>query len=72
VQLDLTYVTPVETHNPMEMQAAIAPWTKDKLRDTYGARGIAVYHATGVRVRESPIRIENLLSTQTQAHENKR
>jgi xanthine dehydrogenase YagR molybdenum-binding subunit len=31
VQLDLTYVTPVETHNPMEMHAAIATWEKDKV-----------------------------------------
>lgn len=31
VQLDVTYVTPVETHNPMEMHATIASWTKDKV-----------------------------------------
>lgn len=31
VKLDVTYVTPVETHNPMEMHATIASWTKDKL-----------------------------------------
>jgi xanthine dehydrogenase YagR molybdenum-binding subunit len=31
VQLDVTYVTPVETHNPMEMHATIASWAKDKV-----------------------------------------
>ena len=31
VQLDVTYTTPVETHNPMEMHGTIAWWTKDKL-----------------------------------------
>src|SRR5881394_303684 len=28
VKLDVTYVTPVETHNPMEMHASIAVWDK--------------------------------------------
>ena len=28
VKLDVTYVTPVETHNPMEMHATIAIWDK--------------------------------------------
>jgi xanthine dehydrogenase YagR molybdenum-binding subunit len=31
VKLDVTYETPVETHNPMEMHATIATWNKDKL-----------------------------------------
>ena len=31
VQLDVTYTTPVETHNPMEMHGTIASWTRDKL-----------------------------------------
>jgi xanthine dehydrogenase YagR molybdenum-binding subunit len=49
------------------------------LLNEYGARGIgeiglagiapaitaAVYHATGVRVRQLPVRIENLLGTLT-------
>ena len=30
VQLDVTYETPVETHNPMEMHATIATWNKEK------------------------------------------
>jgi xanthine dehydrogenase YagR molybdenum-binding subunit len=29
VKLDVTYTTPVETHNPMEMHATIASWAKD-------------------------------------------
>ena len=49
----------------------------DKVLNEFGARGVgeiglagvapaitaAVYHATGVRVRELPVRIENLIST---------
>ncbi len=49
----------------------------DKVLNPLGARGVgeiglagiapaitsAVYHATGVRVRELPVRIENLLKT---------
>jgi len=31
VQLDQTYVTPTETHNPIELQAAIAIWEGEKL-----------------------------------------
>jgi len=31
VQLDATYITPVETHNPMEMHGTIAVWDKGKL-----------------------------------------
>jgi xanthine dehydrogenase YagR molybdenum-binding subunit len=31
IKLDVTYETPVETHNPMEMHATIATWNKDKL-----------------------------------------
>lgn len=31
VKLDQTYVTPAETHNPIELQGAIAMWDDDKL-----------------------------------------
>jgi len=34
VKLDVTYVTPVETHNPMEMHATIAVWEKEKQKFT--------------------------------------
>ncbi|MBA3913962.1 MAG: xanthine dehydrogenase family protein molybdopterin-binding subunit [Acidobacteriales bacterium] len=34
VKLDATYVTPVETHNPMEMHATIAVWDKGKQKMT--------------------------------------
>ena len=34
VKLDVTYVTPVETHNPMEMHATIAVWDKEKQKFT--------------------------------------
>ncbi|WP_106476275.1 xanthine dehydrogenase family protein molybdopterin-binding subunit [Phytohalomonas tamaricis] len=30
-KIDFTYVTPVETHNPMEMHATVAAWSGDKL-----------------------------------------
>jgi xanthine dehydrogenase YagR molybdenum-binding subunit len=31
VQLDVTYTTPAETHNPMEMHATIAEWSGNKV-----------------------------------------
>jgi xanthine dehydrogenase YagR molybdenum-binding subunit len=40
VRLDVTYDTPVETHNPMEMHATIALWTRDKLTLYESSQGV--------------------------------
>ena len=53
VKLDVTYTTPVETHNPMEMHATIASWTKDNHPTTS-----AVNHRTCSR--NSRFRLESI------------
>jgi xanthine dehydrogenase YagR molybdenum-binding subunit len=40
VQLDATYTTPTETHNPMEMHATIAVWNKDKVTLYESSQGV--------------------------------
>jgi len=40
VQLDATYTTPTETHNPMEMHATIAVWNKDKVTLYEASQGV--------------------------------
>jgi xanthine dehydrogenase YagR molybdenum-binding subunit len=69
------YMVPVNADIP-ELDCIFLDFPDTKLNE-YGARGIgeigltgcasavtsAVYHATGVRVRELPVRIENLLKT---------
>ena len=71
------YLVAVNTDIP-DLDCIFQDYPDTKLNE-YGARGIgeigltgcasavasAVHHATGVRVRELPIRVENLLSAQT-------
>ena len=40
VQLEETYTTPVETHNPMEMHATIAEWHGDKVTLFESSQGV--------------------------------
>ena len=40
VKLDVTYVTPTETHNAMEMHGTIAWWKKDKLTLYESSQGV--------------------------------
>jgi xanthine dehydrogenase YagR molybdenum-binding subunit len=44
VQLDQTYLTPTETHNPMEMHATIAVWNKDKVTLYESSQGVVNHH----------------------------
>jgi xanthine dehydrogenase YagR molybdenum-binding subunit len=44
VQLDETYLTPTETHNPMEMHATIAVWNKDKVTLYESSQGVVNHH----------------------------
>jgi xanthine dehydrogenase YagR molybdenum-binding subunit len=44
VQLDVTYTTPTETHNPMEMHATIAVWNKDKVTLYESSQGVVNHH----------------------------
>jgi xanthine dehydrogenase YagR molybdenum-binding subunit len=44
VKLDVTYRTPVETHNPMEMHATIAVWNKEKVTLYESSQGVVNHH----------------------------
>ena len=44
VQLDQTYLTPTEVHNPMEMHATIAVWNKEKVTLYESSQGVVNHH----------------------------
>jgi xanthine dehydrogenase YagR molybdenum-binding subunit len=50
VKLDVTYETPVETHNPMEMHATIATWSKDKLTLYETSQGVVNHRNVAAEV----------------------
>ena len=50
VKLDVTYETPVETHNPMEMHATIATWNKDKLTLYESSQGVVNHRNVAAEV----------------------
>jgi xanthine dehydrogenase YagR molybdenum-binding subunit len=54
VQLDVTYETPVETHNPMEMHATIASWTKDKLTLYETSQGVVNHRNVAAEMLNIP------------------
>ncbi|HEY2102681.1 MAG TPA: xanthine dehydrogenase family protein molybdopterin-binding subunit [Chthoniobacterales bacterium] len=58
VKLDQTYVTPSETHNPIELQAAIAIWEGDKL--TLYEESQAIFNMRGVLAQMFGLPKENV------------
>jgi xanthine dehydrogenase YagR molybdenum-binding subunit len=54
VQLDVTYETPAETHNPMELHATIATWTKDKLTLYETSQGVVNHRNVAAEVLNIP------------------
>jgi xanthine dehydrogenase YagR molybdenum-binding subunit len=58
VQLDQTYVTPVETHNPIELQGATAIWEGDKL--TIYEASQAIFNMQGIMAQMFEIPRENV------------
>jgi xanthine dehydrogenase YagR molybdenum-binding subunit len=50
VKLDVTYETPVETHNPMEMHATIATWNKEKLTLYETSQGVVNHRNVAAEV----------------------
>jgi xanthine dehydrogenase YagR molybdenum-binding subunit len=54
VQVDATYVTPVETHNPMEMHATVAVWNGNKLTLYESSQGVVNHHAVMAQVLGIP------------------
>jgi xanthine dehydrogenase YagR molybdenum-binding subunit len=58
VKLDQTYVTPSETHNPIELQAAIAMWDGNKL--TLYEESQAIFNMRGVLAQMFGLPKENV------------
>jgi xanthine dehydrogenase YagR molybdenum-binding subunit len=58
VKLDQTYVTPSETHNPIELQAAIAVWEGDML--TLYEESQAIFNMRGVLAQMFGLPKENV------------
>ena len=54
VQMDVTYETPVETHNPMEMHATIATWNKDKLTLYETSQGVVNHRNVAAEMLNIP------------------
>jgi xanthine dehydrogenase YagR molybdenum-binding subunit len=49
-KIDVTYTTPVETHNPMEMHATVAKWTGDELHLYEATQGVTVHRNTIAKI----------------------
>ncbi len=64
VKIDQTYVTPVETHNPMEMHATIAVWNeaKDKLTLYETTQGVVNHHNTLCQMLDMPLESVHIIS----------
>ena len=62
IQLDYTYVTPVETHNPMEMHGTIAAWEGDKLTLYESSQGVVNHHNVASQVLDMPLEDINVIS----------
>lgn len=54
VKLDATYVTPVETHNPMEMHATVAVWDGKKFTLYESSQGVVNHHGVMAQVLGVP------------------
>ena len=62
VKLDVTYTTPVETHNPMEMHATIASWTKDKLTLYETSQGVVNHRNCAAEILAIPLESVEVIS----------
>jgi xanthine dehydrogenase YagR molybdenum-binding subunit len=55
VKLEEIYLTPVETHNPMEMHATIAVWEQEKLTLYETSQGVVNHHNVASQVLGTPL-----------------
>ncbi|MCU1307110.1 MAG: Periplasmic aromatic aldehyde oxidoreductase, molybdenum binding subunit YagR [Acidobacteriaceae bacterium] len=62
VKLDATYVTPVETHNPMEMHGTIAVWEGDRLILYETSQGVVNHHNVASQVLGMPLESIHIIS----------
>ncbi|MFC0338080.1 xanthine dehydrogenase, molybdenum binding subunit apoprotein [Kushneria avicenniae] len=60
--IDVTYTTPVETHNPMEMHASVASWEGDRLTIFESSQGVVQQQGALAKIFGIPpehIRVES-------------
>ena len=64
VKIDQTYITPVETHNPMEMHATIAVWNqaKDRLTLYETTQGVVNHQNTVCQMLDLPLESLHVIS----------
>ncbi|HEX3437098.1 MAG TPA: xanthine dehydrogenase family protein molybdopterin-binding subunit [Pseudacidobacterium sp.] len=62
VQLDQTYRTPAETHNPMEMHATIAVWNGDKVTLYETTQGVVNHHHVMSEMLGMPLENVHIIS----------
>ena len=62
VQLEATYITPVETHNPMEMHGTIAVWDKGKLTLYETSQGVVNHHNVASQMLGMPLESIEVIS----------
>ena len=64
IKLDETYVTPVETHNPMELHATIAKWDEDQNKITLyeTTQGVVNHHNVASQVLGMPLESIEVIS----------
>ena len=56
VKIDATYITPVETHNPIEMHASVAVWDGDHLTLYETSQGVVNHRVVMAQVLGLPVR----------------
>jgi len=54
IKIDATYVTPVETHNPMEMHATVAVWDGRRFTLYESSQGVVNHHTVMAQVLGVP------------------
>lgn len=62
VKIDFTYVTPVETHNPMEMHGTVAVWEGSKLSLYESSQGVVNHHNVASQVLGMPLESIDVIS----------
>ena len=55
VKVDQTYVTPIETHNPIEMHASVAVWDRDQLTMFETSQGVVNHRVVMAQTLGIPI-----------------
>lgn len=62
IKLEATYLTPIETHNPMEMHGTIAVWEGDDLTLYESSQGVVNHHNVAAQVLAMPLESIRIVS----------